>query len=49
LFERILDTYTGWRGRKQNPGRQGVMDHHSGTLPKAADADRSSPENRKEG
>ena len=49
LFKRILNTYTGWMGRKKNPGRQGAMDHHSGPLPKAADADRSSPVNRKEG
>jgi len=49
LFQRILSTYTGWMGPKTDAGRQSAMAPQVGSLPKAADADRSSLENRKEG
>jgi len=49
LFQRILNTYRGWRGPKTDTAPQGAMGRQAGSLPKAADAHRPSPENRKEG
>jgi cytochrome o ubiquinol oxidase subunit II len=49
LFQRIVSTYMGWMGQTPDPGGQGTVDKPRGPMHKAVDADRSSPENRKEG
>jgi cytochrome o ubiquinol oxidase subunit 2 len=49
LFQRIVSTYTGWKGSKTDPGRKGAKGNQSGPMREAADADRPSSENRKEG